>query len=269
VLSFRGAGDLIGEMAYFTGGRRSASVTALTDMHAVAVPGTRFAEFLGTHPRAAHLTAGILSNRLRAANERREEYTALDAAARVAHVVADVALRHALQVDGELVLGAAYTQADLASLASVSPRTIEKILKSFEEARLITRRRRELIVRDTEALRTIFNRMPQANYAGINLRSWMLDQLVNERGFGFDVKLAQAASEFLDAAREASRKLMLSNTDGNIASAMQAKKLLAYIRNRYDIDIESLRAGDVRDYLESDDLDPILRTVLEERLEAG
>jgi len=153
VLSFRGAGDLIGEMAYFTGGRRSASVTALTDMHAVAVPGTRFAEFLGTHPRAAHLTAGILSNRLRAANERREEYTALDAAARVAHVVADVALRHALQVDGELVLGAAYTQADLASLASVSPRTIEKILKSFEEARLITRRRRELIVRDTEALR--------------------------------------------------------------------------------------------------------------------
>src|SRR5208282_2771187 len=30
-------------------------------------------------------------------------------------------------------------------------------------------------IRDTEALRTIFNRMPQANYAGVNLRSWMLD----------------------------------------------------------------------------------------------
>jgi DNA polymerase len=124
-------------------------------------------------------------------------------------------------------------------------------------------------IRDTEALRTIFNRMPQVNYGGVNLRSWMLDQLVNERGFGFDVKLAQAASEFLDNAREASRKVMRANTEDQIGSATQAKRLLAYIRNRYDIDIESLRAGDVREYLESDDLDPILRTVLEERLEAG
>ena len=124
-------------------------------------------------------------------------------------------------------------------------------------------------IRDTEALRTLFNRMPQVNYAGVNLRSWMLDQLVNERGFGFDAKLAQAASDFLDKAREASRKVMRENTDNQIGSATQAKRLLAYIRNRYDIDIESMRAGDVREWLESDDLDPILRTVLEERLEAG
>jgi DNA polymerase bacteriophage-type len=124
-------------------------------------------------------------------------------------------------------------------------------------------------IRDTEALRTIFNRMPQVNYGGVNLRSWKLDQLVNERGFGFDAKLALAASDFLDEAREASRKVMRANTEGEIGSATQAKRLLAYIRNRYDIDIESLRAGDVRDYLESDDLDPVLRTVLEERLEAG
>jgi DNA polymerase len=124
-------------------------------------------------------------------------------------------------------------------------------------------------VRDTEALRVIFNRMPQVNYAGVNLRSWMLDQLVNERGFGFDVKLAQAASDFLDQAREASRKIMRANTEDQIGSATQAKKLLAYVRNKYGIDIESMRAGDVREYLESDDLDPILRTVLEERLEAG
>lgn len=124
-------------------------------------------------------------------------------------------------------------------------------------------------IRDTEALRTLFNRMPHVNYAGVNVRSWMLDQLINERGFGFDVKLAQAASDFLDHAREASRKVMRANTEDQIGSATQAKRLLAYIRNRYDIDIESLRAGDVRDYLESDDLDPVLRTVLEERLEAG
>jgi DNA polymerase len=124
-------------------------------------------------------------------------------------------------------------------------------------------------IRDTEALRTLFHRMPQANYQGVNLRSWMLDQLINERGFGFDVQLAQAASDFLDKAREASRKVMRENTENQIGSATQAKRLLAYIRHRYGIDIDSLKAGDVRDYLESDDLDPVLRTVFEERLEAG
>ncbi len=102
-----------------------------------------------------------------------------------------------------------------------------------------------------------------------NRRSWLLDQLVNERGFGFDVALATAASDFLDDAREASRKVMKATTEGQVGSATQAKRLLAYIRNRYNIDIDSLKAGDVRDYLESDDLDPVLRTVLEERLEAG
>jgi DNA polymerase len=124
-------------------------------------------------------------------------------------------------------------------------------------------------IRDTEALRTLFHRMPQVNYQGVNLRSWMLDQLINERGFGFDKQLAVAASEFLDRAREASRKVMREATGGEIGSATQAKKLLAYVRNRYGLDIESMKAGDVRDYLESDDLDPVLRTVLEERLEAG
>jgi DNA polymerase len=124
-------------------------------------------------------------------------------------------------------------------------------------------------IRDTEALRTIFNRMPQSNYAGVNLRSWMLDQLVNERGFGFDKRLAVAASEFLDQAREASRKVMRASTEDQIGSATQAKKLLAYVRSKYGIDIESMQAGEVREYLEADDLDPVLRTVLEERLEAG
>jgi hypothetical protein len=124
-------------------------------------------------------------------------------------------------------------------------------------------------IRDTEALRTIWARLPKSNYDGVNLRSWMLDQLINERGFGFDAGFAKAASDFLDAAREASRKVMLKNTEGEVASAMQAKKLLAYVRNRYGLDIETMRAGDVRDYLESDDLDPTLRTLLEERLEAS
>ena len=124
-------------------------------------------------------------------------------------------------------------------------------------------------VRDTEALRALFQRMPKHNYAGESLASWRLDQLVNERGFGFDKRLAQAATEFLADAKVKSDSVMVEKSGGAVHAASQRKRLLEYLRNHCNIDIESLRASEVRDWLEHDDLDPIVRTLLEQRLEAG
>lgn len=124
-------------------------------------------------------------------------------------------------------------------------------------------------VRDTEALRALFQRMPKHNYAGESLASWRLDQLVNERGFGFDKRLAQAATEFLADAKVKSDSVMVEKSGGTVHAASQRKRLLEYLRNHCNIDIESLRASEVRDWLEHDDLDPIVRTLLEQRLEAG
>jgi DNA polymerase len=124
-------------------------------------------------------------------------------------------------------------------------------------------------LRDTEALRAIYNALPAHNYQGDNLRSWRLDQLVNERGFGFDRSLAEAAVSFLADAKTASDVVMSANSQGRVHAATQRNRLLRYLREHCNIDIESLRASEVRDWLESDDLDPIARTLLEQRLEAG
>lgn len=124
-------------------------------------------------------------------------------------------------------------------------------------------------IRDTESLRAIHARLPTHNYREENLRSWRLDQLVNERGFGFDKSLARAAVDFLGDAKVASDMVMSQNTGGQVHAASQRDRLLRYLRDKCGINIESLRASEVRDWLEQDDLEPTVRLLLEERLEAG
>lgn len=124
-------------------------------------------------------------------------------------------------------------------------------------------------IRDTESLRAIFEKLPAHNYQGDNLASWRLDQLINERGFGFDVNLARAAREFLQDAKVESDSIVEKESGGEVHAASQRNRLLKYLREMCGVDIESLRAGEVRDWLEQDDLDPTVRVLLEQRLEAG
>lgn len=124
-------------------------------------------------------------------------------------------------------------------------------------------------IRDTESLREIYKRLPACNYTGINLRSWFLDQLVNERGFEFDGDLARAAVSFLADAKLVSQREVNKASGGEVHAATQRNRLLKYLREKCGIDIESLRASEVRDWLEHDDLDPVVRVLLEQRLEAS
>jgi DNA polymerase bacteriophage-type len=124
-------------------------------------------------------------------------------------------------------------------------------------------------IRDTESLRAIFHALPTANYSDINLESWRLDQHINERGFGFDRSLAEAAVRFLADAKLASDANVYSASNRQVHTATQRDRLLRYLRENCGVDIENLKASEVTDWLESDDLDPAVRILLEERLQAG
>lgn len=124
-------------------------------------------------------------------------------------------------------------------------------------------------IRDTHALREIFKRLPAANFTGQNLELWHLDQLSNERGFQFDGKLAAAAVDFLSDAKRASNKAVAELSAGEVHAATQRNKLLEFLRRKYGAEIESLRAAEVREWLERDDLDPVFRLLLEQRADAS
>jgi DNA polymerase bacteriophage-type len=127
----------------------------------------------------------------------------------------------------------------------------------------------EYAIRDTESLRAIFLALPTTNYSDVNFESWRLDQLVNNRGFGFDRSLAQAAVRFLGDAKAQSDANVYSASDGEVRAATQRDRLLRHLREQCEIDIENLRASEVTEWLESDDIDPTVRILLEERLQAG
>lgn len=124
-------------------------------------------------------------------------------------------------------------------------------------------------IQDTHTLREIYKRLPTTNYKGQNLRLAVVSALINERGFQFDRRLAARAVEFLKSAKVTSDANMAQLSEGEVHAATQRNRLLAYLRERWGVEIESLRASEVREWLERDDLHPIVRLLLEQRLEAS
>lgn len=123
-------------------------------------------------------------------------------------------------------------------------------------------------IRDTEALREVHKKLPTWNYGDWNLRTWFLDQRINERGLGFDSGLAEAAVEALDAAKLKQRRYTRALTDGAVSSVTQRDKLLAWF-NASGLEIASMKASEIRDALASDDLPPLHRFLLELRLDGS
>lgn len=123
-------------------------------------------------------------------------------------------------------------------------------------------------VQDTHTLRKIHRALPTHNYRGESLASWHLDQRINERGFGFDRELAESAVRLLDRAKRRHNEEAGILTGGAIEAVTQRDRLMRYLAER-GLDIPNMRAGTVREYLESDDIEPGIRLLLELRLEAS
>lgn len=123
--------------------------------------------------------------------------------------------------------------------------------------------------RDTTSLRRVHQWLPSHNYGGTNLATFTLDQWINERGFAYDVALAEAAVKLLEKAKTASDREIYVGTRGAVTAATQRAKLLAYLNEKHSAELANLRAATIRDVLEADDLNPEVRFLLETRLEAA
>lgn len=69
VLANLGPGEIVGEMGLLDGEGRSATVTALEDTVAVAIPGDVLKGFIAEHPDVYGSLSRVLSKRLRATND--------------------------------------------------------------------------------------------------------------------------------------------------------------------------------------------------------
>lgn len=152
LVGIRGPGEMIGEMAPLSGESRSASAVSATKVNVRVIGAKPFLGYLSRSPGVASRLAQMVADRLRADNRRQFEFGSYPVEGRIARVLSEVALAHGHQEGSSWRIGPEITQADLASLSSVSVRTIEKVLRVFEQDGLVVRKRRDLIVVDPPSL---------------------------------------------------------------------------------------------------------------------
>lgn len=142
--------DVIGEFAAIDGAPRSASVTALTVVHARSVSARDFGAFLRQRPHAAQAVTRCLVSRLRAADDQNQNLATLPVLRRLARLLLDLA-----SSAPRARAAARLTQQEMAEAIGASREAVAKALADLRARDVVGSVDRRLVLLDAEALRAI------------------------------------------------------------------------------------------------------------------
>jgi CRP/FNR family transcriptional regulator, cyclic AMP receptor protein len=155
VLALRGDGDIVGEIAGQTTGRRSATIKAIEAVRALIVRLEAFSSFLDTNPGADHAFRRIVTQKWYDADAIVRGRTGTTGAQRLARVVLDLADRRGQSVNGAIDLALPLTQDELASLAGTSRATVTRALSNWRRRGFILTAQRHMTIIAPEPLRRV------------------------------------------------------------------------------------------------------------------
>jgi CRP/FNR family cyclic AMP-dependent transcriptional regulator len=153
ILAIRGPGDLIGEMSAIDGASRSATATALDQVHALAVPAVEFVRYLERHPHVALALIRMLGARLREADVMRVELSASDSMSRVAARIVELCERFGAEVHPGVRIELPISQEELAGWTGCSRDSVVKALQLMRSLGWVETGRRHITVLALEDLR--------------------------------------------------------------------------------------------------------------------
>jgi CRP-like cAMP-binding protein len=153
VLGYREPGDILGEFSAIDGEPHLATVTAVEPTEVLAMPADVFASTLGERPGAAMALVRSVIARLRDADRKRLEFASLDATARVARRLVELAEHHGEPTEEGIRITLPITQQELAGWVSTSREAVSKSMHRLHERGLIDVHRRSVTVLDLEGLR--------------------------------------------------------------------------------------------------------------------
>ncbi len=151
LLSVRGPGAIVGELAGIDDSPRLATALALDPVTALVIPAPDFHEFVERHPSAAVALLRVLVGRLREADRRRAEFGALDVTRRVAQLLADLAAEG--EDGGDHVVR--LSQHELAGMIGASRESVARALTALRAEQVVTTGRRTVSVLDLDRLRDL------------------------------------------------------------------------------------------------------------------
>jgi CRP-like cAMP-binding protein len=148
VLSIVGEGDLLGELAVLTHGRRTAGARATSDTVAWAISREAFWAFLEETPSASSALLRQVAERLASREALIDDLLSLDVKGRLAKTLLGLAERHGRAGgDGATVIAVRLTHRDLAGMVGASRENVSRALAAF--------RRRGLLHYDASAIRLL------------------------------------------------------------------------------------------------------------------
>ena len=154
ILGYLGPGDVVGEMGVLESAGRSATVTTTEACRYIWFDRSAFRAALETSPRLAFNLMGVLSRRLRLANDRIQSMARNDVAGRVAHQLLGLADAFGSEEpDGSVRIELRLTQTDLADLVGASREHVNRVLGDLAGVGLVTAdAKHRFTVHDPEAL---------------------------------------------------------------------------------------------------------------------
>jgi len=153
VLSFRGPGDVLGELSFARAEPRSSNVVAIEPVEAQALSASEFRSFLLRTPSAALALIDVIGRRFRDANRARIRFGASDTLGRVASRLVELCERYGEPADDGVAISLPLTQEDLAGWTGSSRAAVAEALRTMRELGWIETARRRIVVLDLDAVR--------------------------------------------------------------------------------------------------------------------
>lgn len=122
-------------------------------------------------------------------------------------------------------------------------------------------------LKDVEACREVFRRLPPVLKSEMSL--WVLDQIINDRGYQIDLTLANNADKYV---KTANRQLDVETrelTDGQVCSSRCVSALLEWLSENEQVVLADLKESTIEDILSNSTLSQRAICVLRNRSEAS
>lgn len=133
VLRILNPGDFTGELAVFTGEPAGSDIIALEPSSFCTIDGDSLTQLIATHPRLALTFVGELSRRLEATEKQVESTSLQSAEQRIAATLIDMSA-------GQSEFNLPVSKKDLAAQVGVSPETLSRKLRHWEQRGLVSLR---------------------------------------------------------------------------------------------------------------------------------
>jgi CRP/FNR family cyclic AMP-dependent transcriptional regulator len=153
--TYLGPGEFFGEVAIVEGTAHTATVTTIEPTVFQLIDGRDFLRAISDNPRATLSLMAILCARLRRASELAEDLSFLALPVRLAKTLLSLVDSHGIPVSNGTRIGLQLCQQELANLVVTSRESVNKQLRSWEEAGVISLKAGGLTILRLSALRAL------------------------------------------------------------------------------------------------------------------